>query len=145
MMSNSIENLLGSQELISLRTRGKSARRFTRVDELEAEAQAKFKGVEDALNAELEEVNRRLSDLQRGKDESERAILSPEQTAEIQGFRESQLDTQKRLRAVRRYFRQEIESLGVWLQFLNIALMPILIILLSFVPAAWRAFRMTSS
>ncbi len=144
-LNNAIEVMSGSQELIGLRTRGKSARPFARVNELEREAQRRFKAEEDELNRKLDEAGRRLRELEAGRDEGGRQILSAEQVAEIEKFRQEQVQTRKALRDVRRKLRQDIESLGFRLKFINIALMPILAILASAVPAAWRVFRMRST
>lgn len=145
-MSNAAENMLGSQELISLRTRGKSRRPFTLVDRLEGEAQKRFKAEEDELKKKEEETNQKLTELQSGKDKAGRAILSPEQAAEIESFRHQLADTKTKLRGVRRNLRQDIEQLGSTLKFINIALMPILVLLAGlFLPAAWRSYKMRSN
>lgn len=139
---NAVDYLAGSRDLIGLRARGKVERRFTLVDEIERQAEREFKDEEDRLTARVEEVNRKLSELQRGRTAEEGAILSPEQVAEVDRFQAELAETRAKLREVRRNLRQDIESLGVRLKFLNIALVPLLIIALSFLPALWRSIRM---
>lgn len=146
LVNNAVENLLGATELISLRTRGRSTRPFTLVDEIEREAQAKWKAEEDQLNAQLEETRQRIQALQAGRGESQAGtVLSATQLAEIEKFREQERETKKRLIEVRRNLRQDIEALGTRLKLVNIALVPGIIFLLSFLPVAWRSFRMRSS
>lgn len=144
-LNNAIENMMGSQDLISLRTRGRSVRPFTRVDEIEAEAQGKYRSVLEALELELEETNKKLRALESGKDETQRNVLSASQMAEIKKFREQQAETTRKRREVRRDLRQDIESLGLRLKFINIALMPLLVIIASFVAPLWRSRKMRTS
>jgi ABC-type uncharacterized transport system involved in gliding motility auxiliary subunit len=144
-MNNAVENQLGATQLINLRTRGRSTRPFTRVDELEQAAQAKWKAEEDRLNASLEETRQKLQSLQAGQGEGGRAVLTASQVQEIENFRAQELETKRRLIEVRRNLRQDIEALGTRLKLINIALVPGLIFLLSFLPVAWRSFRMRST
>lgn len=143
--ANAIDFLAGDEDLIGLRARGKVERRFTLVDELERNAQREFKDEEDRLSAQVEQTNAKLAELQQGKSEGQGAILSPEQLAEIDRFQKDLADTRSKLREVRRNLRQDIERLGVRIKFLNIALLPLVVIALSFVPAVWRSVRMRSS
>lgn len=139
---NAVDYLAGSRDLIGLRARGKVERRFTLVDEIERQAEREFKDEEDRLTARVDEVNQKLSQLQQGRTAEEGAILSPEQVAEVDRFQAELAETRSKLREVRRNLRQDIESLGVRLKFLNIALVPLIIIALSFLPALWRSIRM---
>lgn len=141
---NAVDFLAGSEDLIGLRARGKVERRFTLVDELERNAEREFKDEEDRLTARVEEVNQKLSSLQQGRTAAEGAILSPEQLAEMERFQTELSETRSKLRDVRRNLRQDIEQLGVRLKFLNIALLPLIVVLLSFLPSVWRSLRMRS-
>ena len=60
-------------------------------------------------------------------------LLSQEQRAEIEKFREEQIDTRKQLRAVQHELRRDIERLEHLLTFLNTALIPLLILLFALV------------
>ncbi len=146
-INNAIELMTGSDDLVSLRTRGKSARPFAKVDALEHKAQEKWRTEEVSLQKKLEETTQKLQELQRGKAEEggQKAILSESQRDEIKKFRSDEADTKKKLREVKRSLRQDIESLGARIKFVNIAFMPFLVFLMSFLPAAWRSYRMRSS
>jgi hypothetical protein len=69
-------------------------------------------------------------------------ILSPEQAEEIQKFREQRVQTRKELRSVQHELQKNIESLGAKLKFLNIGLIPILIILFAIGLTAYRHKQM---
>ena len=56
-------------------------------------------------------------------------IMSPEQQAEVQRFQNEKVRIRKELRDVRRSLDQDIRSLGSRTKFINIALVPILVII----------------
>lgn len=125
---NAVDNLAGSGDLISVRTRPSSARPFDTVDELKRIADDRFRAKEQELQAQLAETERKLTELQAQKTDSRSAmLLSPEQQAELQRFQEEKLRIRKDLRAVRRQLDADIQALGAKLKFLNIAAVPILL------------------
>ena len=109
MVINALDNMCGSQDLISLRSRGEYRRPFEKKRELEREADERFRAEEQALQARLEDTERKLNELQVTQDGSGRLILSPEQQAEIEAFRTEQVETRKKLR-VRTYNTPERHS-----------------------------------
>ncbi|MEE4112298.1 MAG: Gldg family protein, partial [Desulfobacteraceae bacterium] len=126
-MLNASEMLTGNPALISIRSRGTFERPFTRVQELERKAQARWLDQEQALVRQVEETNQKLSMLEQQKDAAQRAILSEEQEQEIARFQEEKLRINKELKTVRRNLRAEIEQLGTTVKFVNIFLVPLLI------------------
>ncbi|MEM9382928.1 MAG: Gldg family protein [Planctomycetota bacterium] len=124
LLVSALENLSGSNDLISLRSRAAYNRPFTRKDELTRLAQERFRAEEMELEAKLAEAQQRLNDLQKEKDPANAMILSPEQEAEIENLRSEQVATRRRLRQVKRDLRAEIDSLGLRLKLLNILLIP---------------------
>jgi len=128
---NAIDNLSGSNDLIGLRSRGKSARPFGKVLELKREAEQRLQDQETALQAKLDETERKLAELQQRKEGGNALILSPEQRVELEKFREQQVKTRKELRSVRHELGESIERLGAILKFINIGLIPLIIIILA--------------
>ncbi|MDM8551181.1 GldG family protein [Desulfobacterales bacterium HSG2] len=124
---NTSEMLTGSEELISIRSRGKFERPFIKVQELEKRAQARWLVREQELVRKADETNRKLREFDKQKDKSQRFIMSPEQEAEIQKFREEKKRINKELKQVRRNLRADIEALGNRIKFYNIFLMPMLV------------------
>ena len=123
---NSLDNLSGNNDLISLRTRGNYSRPFIRVESIRRAAEAEFRDREQQLQARLEETEARLLELQ-NETGSSNLILSPEQEAEIERFRLEQINTRKELRNVQHELQKNIERLGAQLKFINIGLVPLLI------------------
>lgn len=140
-VTNAVDNLLGSSDLISVRGRATSARPFERVEALRRAADERFRSTEQRLQEELRETERRLTELQQGRGAEAGFILSPEQRAEIERFRAEQLRIRQELRSVRRELDADIERLGTRLKLLNIALMPLLLTGAAAGYVYWRARR----
>ncbi len=126
---NSVDNLTGSSDLISIRGRAISQRPFTRVDDMKRAAEENFRDTEQKLQKELQETERRLTDLQSGKAKGSEMILSPEQQKELQDFTAKKVEIRKQLRQVQRSLDENIDALGARLKLINIGLMPLLITL----------------
>ncbi|MGD2017100.1 MAG: Gldg family protein [Planctomycetota bacterium] len=127
LLVSALENLSGSSDLISLRSRAEFSRPFTRKEELMMAAEERFRAEELELEAKLADTQARLDELQRDKDPSSALILSPEQEEQIQSFRAEQVETRRKLREVKRELRAEIDALGTRLKLLNIFLVPAII------------------
>jgi ABC-type uncharacterized transport system involved in gliding motility auxiliary subunit len=141
---NAVENLTGSGDLISLRTRSASQRPFTVVRDIQANAQKQFQEEEQALQQRLTDTQQRLRELEQGgATAGKKAGLSPEQQAEIERFKRQLIDTRTQLRNVQHNLRKDIDALGARLAFINIALVPLLVAIMAVVLAALRRRRRT--
>ena len=129
LFSNVIEQFAGREELIGVRSRGASDRPFTVVNELEAQAMRKWQRKQADFEAELQATQQRLQALQKQKSGDERYILSREQQDEIIKLRKAQAETRKQLKNVRKELTADIDSLGLMLKCVNIALIPLLVVL----------------
>lgn len=138
---NSVDNLTGSSDLISIRGRATSQRPFTTVEDMRRAAEESFQGKEKELQQKLSDTEKKLAELQSGKSKDQEMILSPEQRAELQRFLDQKVEIRKELRQVRRGLDDKIESLGTRLKLVNIGLMPLLITLLALGFAWWKRQR----
>ncbi len=141
LVINSVDNLVGSADLIAVRTRATSSRPFTRVEELKRLADDRFRLKEQELQQELAETERNLTELQGGKDQEQAMVLSAEQRAELERFQQEKIRIRAELRQVRRQLDADIESLGAKLKFINIAGMPIALTLGVLGLLFWRSRR----
>ncbi|MEX2524558.1 MAG: Gldg family protein [Gammaproteobacteria bacterium] len=137
---NSLENLSGNTDLISLRSRGDYERPFKVVEEIRRKAEEQFRAREQELQAKLEETERKIMELQREGTGGD-AILTQKQTEEIERFRQEQLQTRKELRAVQHELQKNIERLGNRLKFINIGLIPLLIGIIAVITGIIRRRR----
>ena len=133
LFENTIEQFAGREELIGVRSRGRFNRPFVKVDALEAKALHQWQAEAQRLEAKLRETQERLATLQQQKKGDERMILSKEQQAELEQFRQEQVKTRRQLKDVRKNLNGEIEGLGRTLKTVNIVLVPVLVIVFGIV------------
>ncbi|MCG8379382.1 MAG: Gldg family protein [Proteobacteria bacterium] len=136
---NSIENLAGNTDLISLRGRGKYSRPFEKVTEIRKEAETQFRQREKELQASLQETEKKIRELQQEQGDEKSYLLNNELTAEIEKFRNERIATRKELRSVQHELKKNIEKLGAQLRFINIGLIPLLITLLALMIGIYQA------
>jgi ABC-type uncharacterized transport system involved in gliding motility auxiliary subunit len=126
-VANAIEVLAGGDDLVGLRSRGTSARPFEVVEEIRNEAQARYSAEERSLQAKLKETQEKLASLT-GKDQANApTTLSPEQAKAVEEFRTDMLQTRRQLRNVQAALRSNIARLKTGLEFLDIALIPLVV------------------
>ena len=126
--SNTIEFLGGSQDLISIRGKGTSLRPFTVVRKMEVEAQKKYQEKLTALDARLQQVQTKLSELQGKKTDGNRLVASPEVAKAIEDFQKQSAAMRGERREIRRALREDIDSLENKLLVLNLTASPLLVI-----------------
>ncbi|MCH6572130.1 MAG: Gldg family protein [Proteobacteria bacterium] len=140
-VANALDNLGGSEALISIRGRASFSRPFEKVETLRRTADEQFRAKEQELQAKLEETEKALTDLQAGQSDSQVLTLSDEQSAEIDQYIAKRSEIRKELRQVRHDLDRDIEKLGRNLRLINIALVPALITLLTLGLLAFRRRR----
>ena len=127
-VTNALDNLSGSNDLISVRNRGTFARPFTLVEDIQRDAEQKFREKEKELQARLQETDQKIRELQRQKKgESNKLMLNAQQQQEIEQFRNEKIKIRKELRNVQHELHKNIASLETQMKFINIGLMPLLI------------------
>ena len=126
-VTNALDNLTGSNDLISVRSRAGYSRPFTLLRMLQQEAEQQFRQKELALQEHLKATERNIQELQSQKPEGNAMILSPEQQAAMGKFRNELLQVRKELRSVQHELGKNIESVERWVKFINIGLIPMLI------------------
>lgn len=121
---SAIDNLMGSDDLISLRARERADRPFVVVDNLRRAADRHFLAEQERLKAKITETEQRLTVLQTGDGQSAPSAHAQEEAAQ---FRAELLSSRKALRDVQRDLRRDIDRLASGVRFVNVALMPILV------------------
>lgn len=126
---NTLENLTGSGDLISVRSRGEFTRPFTKVVEIRRAAELQYRQKEQQLLDRLEETERALLELEQGRrNDQNQLMLTGEQQQEIEKFRREKVRIRQELREVQHQLRSDIETLEGWLKFVNIGLLPLVIV-----------------
>ena len=143
-VTNAVDNLTGSSALISIRSRGRFTRPFDVVQDLRREAEASYLNSANDLQSQLAEAERQLGELESSRDEQNLMSLSPEQEATLVRFQQEKLRIRKALRNVRHQLDKDIEMLGSTLKFMNIVLMPLLLIFVLLVLKYLRLHQVSS-
>lgn len=128
---NGIDNLSGSNDLISLRSRARSERPFQVIEGIRREAEQKFLAREKELEEKLGETGKRIAELQSKASAGGGAIFSDKEAQAIDSFRVEMLATRKELRTVQHSLRKDIESIEAGLKFANIGLVPLIVFLVA--------------
>jgi len=104
-VTNALDNLAGSNDLISVRSRAGYSRPFTLLRVLQQEADQQFRLKEQALQERLKATERKIQELQSQKPEGSSLIMSPEQQEALNQFRQELVQVRKELRSVQKYRR----------------------------------------
>jgi ABC-type uncharacterized transport system involved in gliding motility auxiliary subunit len=136
---NAVEQLAGDNNLIAVRSRATLNRPFEVVRKKEAEASQRFQGAVDELQKKAEAAQQRISELQAQKsDKNQRFIISPEQQAELAKLEKESVETDKKLRAVKKDLAREVESLKTSVTWWNIFAMPLAVTVCGILLAVYK-------
>ena len=119
---NALDNLTGSDALISIRNKDLYTRGFDKIREIELKSQNQFQKTEEALLKRIEDTKQKLS-------VQVQQQLSVAHKHEEEAFRKDLIETRKQLREVRRSLREDIQVLENKIKFFAIVFIPLLIVL----------------
>jgi ABC-type uncharacterized transport system involved in gliding motility auxiliary subunit len=135
VIMNAIDDLSGSSELISIRSRGNFKRPFTVVDKIEAEADLQTAAKEDEINKKIEgfenDLRAILSSAKEGQEELlESSILQKKKDLELKI-----VEASKELQEIKKIKVQRKEQLGNKLRNFNMLSAPAVILVIAIVLA----------
>ncbi|MGO9930788.1 MAG: Gldg family protein, partial [Steroidobacteraceae bacterium] len=145
LIANILDNLSGSSALISIRGRASFSRPFERVDALRRQADDRLRGKALELQSELQQTERKLTELQSKRSDQTSIMLSPEQEAELKRFTAEKTRVRKELRETQRGLDVDINRLNSWLKAINIAIAPLLVAAAGIVILTLRRRRRAAS
>lgn len=145
LVINTLDNMSGGADLVSIRSRGRYSRPFTRVLDLQRAADDRLRQEEAELLARVAETEDQIAQLNQTEDGQPLGQLTPEIQAEIDRFNEELVQTRRRLRDVRFQLTEDIERLGTNLKWINTAAIPILLTILMLVAHFTRTRRRRSA
>ena len=140
---NAVDDMTGSNGLISVRSRAGFSRPFERVLALQREAEKHYRTKERELQKILKETDQRIARMQVERSGSDKEILNIEQQKEIAELRTMKHRTQQQLREVQGDLRKDINKLDTQLKFFNIGFVPLLVIIIAIVSGWLRVRRRT--
>jgi ABC-type uncharacterized transport system involved in gliding motility auxiliary subunit len=145
-VANLVGTLAGGDALIGLRSRGDTSHPFILVNQMQSEAEAKFRQTEQALQKHLDDTEKQLRTLRQGstgtnEQANAQAVITPEQRAAIDAARKDIVDTRQQLRAVQFDLNRDISRLETGLRLFNIVLVPVLLAIAAIAIAIVRRGR----
>jgi ABC-type uncharacterized transport system involved in gliding motility auxiliary subunit len=135
---NAIDDLGGSSELISMRSRGNFKRPFEVVDKIEAQAEAQTAEEEAKINAEIAGFENELQSILASAKQGEEEIIGSSILQKKNELELKILQARKQLRRVKMKRRQNIESLGNGLRNFNMLAVPAVILVIAVILGARR-------
>ena len=139
LLLNAAENLTGSDALISLRSRGEFQRPFTYIQDIQRDAEREFRQKEQELLRELSQAEQALQRLQSDPTGEGAMVLTQEQKAEIERFRDKAVSLRGELREVQYQLRKDVEQVTGWVKAINIVAMPVLVAVFALILALVRS------
>lgn len=121
---NALDHLQGDASLIALRGRGQTQRPFALLDSLKADAERRYKATERQLIEKLKTLEEEIRIQGREGESQEMAILTQAENGRVERAKTELLAVRKELRDVRLALRQEIEQVESVARFINIFLIP---------------------
>ena len=141
LMLNAIDDLGGSSDLISIRSRGNFRRPFVVVDRIEREAEAETAKELAAIEAKIAGFNSALQSIIASAKKGEEEVVG---SSILQKRRELELEIQRansEKRVIQMKRRERIDSLGQELQRANTLIAPAVILMIAIVVGIRRSIR----
>jgi ABC-2 type transport system permease protein len=141
LLMNAVDDLGGSSDLISIRSRGNFRRPFDRVDQIEREAEEQTAAEVAKLNAEITGYNDELTKIASSANEGQQEVIG---STLVKKRREIELKirtAQRQLNEVKLKRREKIEQLGNTLRQANMLAAPAVILGVAIVLGLRRTVR----
>lgn len=141
LLLNAVDDLTGSSDLISIRSRGNFQRPFTIVNEIEKQAEQETTEEVAKINGELEGFNKELQAILASAKEEKAEIIGSSILQKQQELELKKRQAQRQLREVNKKRHQRIEHLGNTLRNFNMLTAPAVILAVAVVLAVRRSVR----
>ncbi len=139
---NALEELSGSAELISIRSRGNYKRPFVLVEAIEADAEAETADEEARIMAKIQGFEQQLNEKLRSIEGEDKGALISQTIIEEKKKIELELrEAEKQLRDIKMQKRQRVETLKMKLWMFCTLLAPALILMIAILLAIYRSVK----
>lgn len=141
LLLNTIEEISGSGDLISIRSRGSYSRPFEVVEKIRQEAQEETASRVTILNAQIEGFNMDLRTLVEDADAGQQDLLGDTIIQRRHELEMKIYEAERKLREVQATRSERIEELGNHLRRINIAAVPSVVMVFAVILSIWRGVR----
>ena len=128
MLENAVENLSGLPTLGELRSRGTRLRPFILLDAIRQTAETNYRVRANELSRKSQELQQHIDNLKNSYEDNVEEEQGNQQ--QLQEKVDELLETRQELRDVQRDLRSDLESVNQRITILNIAVMPIMVIII---------------
>ena len=136
---NILEELSGSESLAGLRGHAQLRRPFNHIEQMRKNNEREAKVKEAKILEQINQEKEKLQDVWNKRDFEERQNFSADELAVISGIRQNLDNLSRQLGAVRKQLNANIDYIDKWVKFVNIYLVPLLILFGWVVVALWRS------
>jgi len=126
---NIVEQFSGDNNLIKVRSRAVVEHPFTRLNDIKKKEEARSDAQVKQYQDSYDQTVARLQELQQQKSANQKYIISPEQQAEIDNLKKKQANVGVELRKIKKDSKKEELSLQHKVEIVNIAAMPVAVIM----------------
>lgn len=139
MFLNAVELLAGGGDLLSVRSRASTQRKFTKLDELRDSVERQYRPKLESLNQKLQETAQKISTLRVKKDKgSQMLILDPTQVKDLEEMQKTQADINKQIREIKKDQNKDIAKVENRLTIANVFGMPVVVVVVGLLLALRR-------
>lgn len=124
---NIIDELSGSDDLISIRSRGMVSRPFTKVDQIRRTSEQKYRVNQAKMLLELENLQNAINEMQANSNK----LTDSSHKKKYNSLLRDKVILRQNLRRVQQNLNEEVDRLGRNIKLLNIFLIPIILLLFS--------------
>jgi ABC-2 type transport system permease protein len=141
LMLNAIDDLSGSSDLVSIRSRGNFKRPFKVVDEIERQAEAETAKEVEKINMQIAGFQSELQSILASAKEGQEEVIGSSIVNKKQEVELKIHQAQRQLRQVRMTKREKIEHLGNRLRQANMLAAPMVILIIAILLGIRRSVR----
>lgn len=141
LVLNTIDDLSGSEDLVSIRSRGNFKRPFLVVDEIERQADEETREEVNKINAQIEGFKAELQSILATAKEGQEEVIGSSILQKQRDLELKQRRAQQQLNEVKLIRRERIEHLGNILRSFNMLLAPVVILVIAIVLGIRRSVR----
>lgn len=141
LLMNAIDDLSGSSDLISIRSRGNFKRPFDVVDEIERQAEEKTAQEVAIINAQITGFQSELQSIVSQAEQGQEELINDSIVRKKKELELNILQAQRQLREIKAKRRERTDRLGFSLEVISIMAVPSVVIVFALILGLWRSVR----
>ncbi len=137
LLLNAVEMATGGIDLIAVRSRARAQREFTKMNELLADVEKKYVPILDGLEKEKAAVAKQIADINGAKRIGNVTVIEGSEE-QLKPLYAKELEIRKKEREAAKELNRDRDRVNLWITVLNMAAVPLLVIIFGVVVALRR-------